>query len=171
MLVQPSCCIQLVHLSRAAPHPSWNSLYMSVGESNKNHCSFAPPDLLSSTSFLRHLSEEYMKYGVWKYQITVCLAYIIQGRKRKPKQDGFTLLSMLNHSSTQQTYVQVEKCQAEEIQKFSRRPGRHLSIRKHQQLYLMIHKASKHLRNKRWKPIPGRQDEQGFGHVHTCAGP
>lgn len=35
----------------------------------------------------------------------------------------------------------------------------------------MIHKASKHLRNKKWKPIQGRQDEQGFVHVHTCAGP
>lgn len=34
----------------------------------------------------------------------------------------------------------------------------------------MIHKASKHLRNKRWKPIPGRQYEQGFVHVHTWAG-
>lgn len=99
-----------------------------------------------------------MKYSVGKYQITVCLVYIECGRKRKPKQDGFTLLSMLNHSSTQQTYVQVEKCRAEEIEKFSRRPDRHLSIWKHQQLYLMIHKASKHLKGKRWKPILGKMN-------------
>lgn len=182
MLIQSSRCLQLFQQSRAGQgraasrhcgvHFTWARQLMI-----KEYYFFAPSRFLLSTLFLDRLSEGSVKWTTWEYRVTGCLAYITWGRKKKRgKKTRWFCIALCCKS-----FIHIANvCAGEKVpkwgkKKFSRRPSRHLVTGKDEQLYLMIHRASRRQKQnwsiKRWKSIPSRQDNHGAcAHLQSALG-